>query len=232
MKRFYKDASAAAAEDAGWRVLLDGRRVKTQGGRAQIVPTERLAAALATEWAGQGEEIDPTAFVLRDLADYAIDVIAADRAAVLADLLRYAETDTLCYRAEPDEPSHARQLELWEPLLLAAEARWDVQFERVAGIIHRAQPAETLARLEAVLAPKDAFTLAGLVTLTTLSASLVIGLAALEPDADLALLWRASELEADWQIEQWGQDDEAEVRAARRFTAFSAAARFVGLVRA
>ncbi len=231
MKRFYKDASTAAAEDAGWRVLLDGRRVKTQGGRAQIVPTERLAAALAAEWAGQGEEIDPAQLVLRDLADYAIDVIAADRAAVLADLLRYAETDTLCYRAEADEPSHARQLELWEPLLLAAEARWNVQFERVAGIIHRAQPPETLRRLETVLAPKDAFTLAALVTLTTLSASLVIGLAALEPDADLALLWRASELEADWQIEQWGQDDEAEVRAARRFTAFSAAARFAGLVR-
>lgn len=232
MKRFYKDASAAAAEDAGWRVLLDGRRVKTQGGRAQIVPTEPLAAALAAEWAGQGEEIDPTAFVLRDLADYAIDVIAADRAAVLADLLRYAETDTLCYRAEADEPIHGRQLDLWEPVLKSAEARWDVQFERVAGIIHRAQPAETLARLEAVLAPKDAFTLAALVTLTTLSASLVIGLAALEPDADLALLWRASELEADWQIEQWGQDDEAEVRATRRFKAFSAAARFVGLVQA
>ena len=232
MKRFYKDASAAAAEDAGWRVLLDGRRVKTQGGRTQIVPTEPLAAALAAEWAGQGEEIDPTAFVLRDLADYAIDVIAADRAAVLADLLRYAETDTLCYRAEADEPIYGRQLDLWEPVLKSAEARWDVQFERVAGIIHRAQPAETLARLEAVLAPKDAFTLAALVTLTTLSASLVIGLAALEPDADLALLWRASELEADWQIEQWGQDDEAQVRATRRFTAFSAAARFAGLVRA
>lgn len=231
MKRFYKDASAAAAEDAGWRVLLDGRRVKTQGGRAQTVPTERLAAALAAEWAGQGEEIDPTAFVLRDLADYAIDVIAADRAAVLADLLRYAETDTLCYRAEADEPIHTRQLDLWEPVLKAAEARWDVQFERVAGIIHRAQPPATLRRLEAVLSDKDDFTLAALVTLTTLSASLVIGLSAADSGADLAALWRASELEADWQIEQWGQDDEAEVRATRRFAAFSAAARFVGLVR-
>jgi chaperone required for assembly of F1-ATPase len=230
MKRFYKDANACA-EGAGWRVLLDGRGVRTQGGRAQIVPNEPLAAALAAEWAGQGEEIDPARFVLRDLADYALDVIAADRAAVLADLLRYAETDTLCYRAEADEPSHTRQLELWEPLLLAAEARWDVQFERVAGIIHRPQPAETLARLEAVLAPKDAFTLAALVTLTTLSASLVIGLGALESDADLALLWRASELEADWQVEQWGKDDEAELRAVRRFATFTAAARFAELVR-
>ena len=230
MKRFYKEA-AASAEGAGWRVLLDGRAVKTQGGRAQVVPTEPLAKALAAEWAGQGEEIDPARLILRDLADYAIDVIAADRAAVRADLLRYAETDTLCYRAEPDEPSHARQLELWEPLLLAAEARWAVEFERIAGIIHRPQPAATLAQLEAVLAPQDDFTLAALVTLTTLSASLVIGLGALEPDADLALLWRASELEADWQVEQWGKDDEAELRAVRRFAAFSAAARFAELVR-
>jgi chaperone required for assembly of F1-ATPase len=230
MKRFYTEA-AATPENTGWRVALDGRGVKTQGGRAQIAPTEALAKALAAEWAGQGEEIDPARFVLRDLADYAIDVIAADRAAVLADLLRYAETDTLCYRAEPDEPSHTRQLDLWEPLLLAAEARWQVQFERVAGIIHRPQPTATLARLEAVLAPKDDFTLAALVTLTTLSASLVIGLGALEPDADLPLLWRASELEADWQIEQWGKDDEAELRAVRRFAAFSAAASFAGLVR-
>jgi chaperone required for assembly of F1-ATPase len=230
MKRFYKEATASA-DEAGWRVLLDGRGVKSQGARAQIVPTAALANVLAAEWSGQGEEIDPAQFVMRDLADYAIDGIAADRAAVLADLLRYAETDTLCYRAEPDEPSHDRQLELWEPLLLAAEARWQVQFERIAGIIHRPQPALTLDRLQAVLAPKDDFTLAALVTLTTLSASLVIGLSALEPDADLALLWRASELEADWQVEQWGKDDEAELRAVRRYATFAAAARFAKLAR-
>lgn len=230
MKRFYKNATHVA-DDTGWRVLLDGRGVKSQGGRAQIVPTASLAAALAAEWADQGEEIDPAGFVLRDLADYAIDVITGDRDAVLADLLRYAETDTLCYRAEADEPIHARQLELWEPPLKAAEARWDIHFERVAGIIHRPQPAETLRRLQTALALHSDFTLSALLTLTSLSASLVLGLSALEPDADIAALWRASELEADWQIEQWGQDHEAEIRAARRFTAFAAAARFAGLVR-
>ena len=148
MKRFYK-AVAVAPAGGGWQVTLDGRAVKTQGGRAQVVPAQALAAALAAEWGGQGETIDPAALVLRDMADHALDVIASDRAAVIADLLRYAETDTLCYRAEPDEPLHARQIELWEPLLNTAEARWDVHFQRVAGVIHQAQPPATMARLEA-----------------------------------------------------------------------------------
>ncbi len=230
MKRFYKETATTTAE-GGWQVTLDGRKVKTQGGKQQIVPSAGLAAALADEWAAQGEDIDPGTFVLRDLADYALDVVEADPAAVIATLLRYGETDTLCYRAEPDEPLHARQIAVWEPLLKSAETRWDVHFERISGIIHRPQPAETLKRLESVLTAHDAFTLAALNTLASLSASLNIALAAIEPGADIAALWDAAELEADWQVEQWGEDHEATTRRERRLAAFTAAARFAELAR-
>lgn len=230
MKRFWKEVGVSEVA-GGFSVTLDGRALKTQGKRAQVVPLRPLAEALAAEWAAQGEEIDPAAFVLRDLADMAIDVIAEDREAAIAGLLRYAETDTLCYRAEPDEPLHARQLELWEPLLLAAEARWDVHFERVSGVIHRPQSPEMLARLRAVLEAKDTFALSALATLTPLSASLVIGLAALEADADARQLWTAAELEEEWQAELWGREEEAEERRARRFVAFEAAMQFARLAR-
>lgn len=230
MKRFYKVA-AVAREGDGWRVTLDGRPVRSVGGRPQIVPSEALAAALAAEWADQGEEIDPAAFVLRDMADHALDVVGPDRATAIATLLRYAETDTLCYRAEDGEALHERQGEVWEPLLTAAEARWDVHFERISGVIHRPQPAATLKRLEAVLQAEDDFTLAALTTLTTLAASLVIGLAALAEDADPATLWDAANLEEDWQAELWGKDYEAEARRERRLGVFSAAVRFVRLAR-
>ena len=59
---------------------------------------------------------------MRDLADYAIDQVAPDRPGVAARLLPYAETDTLCYRADPDEPLYRRQQERWEPLVQAMEA--------------------------------------------------------------------------------------------------------------
>ncbi len=210
--------------------MLDGRAVKTQGGAAQVLPSAALADALAAEWAAQGERVDASAFMLRDLADYAIDSVAPARAAAIATLLAYAETDTLLYRAPPHDPLHPRQLAAWEPLVAAAEARWDIAFERVSGVVHRPQPAAALARLGAALEPLDPFHLAALTTLTTLTASLLAGLAALDPDADIDALWFATELEETFQAEQWGQDAEAAARSARRRAAFEAAARFARLL--
>jgi chaperone required for assembly of F1-ATPase len=231
MKRFYKDVTLGE-DAAGWRVLLDGRGIKTAGGRAQVVPSRALAQALAAEWAGQGDEIIPTTFIFRDMADYAIDVVAPDRGDAIARLLPYADTDTLCYRADEGEALLDHQMEVWEPLLTAAESRWDMHFERICGVIHRPQPAATMARLNAVLEAQDDYTLAALRTLAGLAASLVIGLAALSPEADIEALWDAANLEEDWQAELWGKDAEAEALRALRLKAFAAAARFAGLVQA
>lgn len=230
MKRFYKDVSVTPGEN-GWRVLLDGRAIKTAAGNAQVVPTAALADALADEWAEQGETIDPARFVQRDMADYAIDIVAQGRAETVRALLSFAETDTLCYRAEEGEALTERQQEVWEPLLAAAEARWDVHFERIGGVIHRAQPAATLVRMEAVLAAESDYALTALRTLASLAASLVIGLAALAPGADAEALWDAANLEEDWQADLWGKDAEALELREKRFRTFAAAMRFAELAR-
>jgi chaperone required for assembly of F1-ATPase len=230
MKRFYKAAVAERAEE-DWRETLDGRAVKTAGGQPQLVPTERLAQALAAEWQAQGDEIVPETLVLRDLADYALDVVAPGREPAIRALLAFAETDTLCYRGDEGEALHQRQVEVWEPLLIAAERRWDVHFTRVCGIVHQPQAPATIARLEAALAALGDFQLAALNTLAGLSASLAIGFAALEPQADPHALWNAANLEEDWQAELWGKDAEALALRERRFAAFVAAMRFVQLAR-
>ncbi len=228
MKRFYKAAEAAAVA-GGWQVMLDGRGVKTQGSRAQVVPGEALAKALAAEWAAQQGKIDPATFVLRDMADYALDVVASDRAAAIKALLAYAESDTLCYRAEEGEALHRRQIAVWEPLLAAAERRWDIAFTRTSGVMHQLQPLPSLARLQAVLATQGSFVIAALRSAAGLSASLVIALAAIEPGADAEALWAAANLEEDFQAEQWGQDAEAVALRARRFGDFAGATEFARL---
>lgn len=233
MKRFYRDVALAPVE-GGWQVALDGRTVRTPGGAQQVAPAEPLARALAAEWEAQGEALDPKSFPMRDMADYAIDVVAPAPHAVADTLIAYAETDTLCYRADPGEPLFERQEQVWEPLLSAFEAREGAVFVRVSGIVHAQQDARTLERLHARVCAENPFRLAALEAMSALSASLVIGLTALadtgaEEDAARAL-WRAASLEEEWQAELWGRDQEAEERRARREADFLAAWRFARLV--
>lgn len=230
MKRFWKEAGVHEAR-GGWQVTLDGRGVKTVAGNPQIVPGRTLAEALAAEWEAQADEVDAGGFMFRDLADYAIDVVAPDHAAAVEALLPYGDTDTLLYRADPGEPLYRRQQAEWEPLVTAAEARLGAPFTRVSGIIHRAQPDATVERLKARLAALDAFDLTALRTLAGLAASLITGLAALDPQADAGALFDAAHLEETWQAELWGKDAQAEARSNARRAAFEAAAAFAQLAR-
>ena len=229
MKRFYKDVSVART-DLGWVVSLDGRPIKTQGGQPQVLPSEALAEMLAEEWRAQGDKIDPAGFRFRDMADYALDVVARDKAALVEKLLGYAETDTLCYRAEPEDALFRRQQEVWEPIVAAMEGREGVKLHRISGILHRPQTEETRARLAARLEALDPFTLAALEQSTSLAASLCIGLEALQEGADGEALWDAANLEEDWQAGLWGRDEEAEERRAKRKGDFLAAMEFSGAI--
>lgn len=225
MKRFWKQVDIA---EGG--IALDGKPVRTPGRAPLTLPTPALAEAVAEEWRAVAETIDPRTMPLTGLANAAIDRIAADPAPFAAGLARYGESDLLCYRAAEPEPLVARQQAAWDPLLDWARGRYDVHFETVTGIIHRAQPPATLARLGEAVAALDPFRLAGLSPVVTVSGSLVAALALLEGAADAEAVWRAAQIDEAWQEEQWGSDDLAlRARAAHRAD-FDAGARFLSLL--
>jgi len=229
VKRFYKDVTVEEAE-GGWQVALDGRAIKTQGGRAQVVPSRALAQALAKEWKDQGEEIAPSLFPFRDHADFAIDMVGTDRGAVIRKLIGYAETDTLCYRADPEDALYRQQLEVWEPLVEHVEGKLGLRFQRVSGIVHKPQPEETLAVLRSHLEAQDDFTLAGMTAMASLAASLCVALLANDEAVnDPMALWRDANLEEEWQADKWGRDEEAEAVRKKREGDFSAAQVFTTL---
>lgn len=217
MKRFYETVGTRQV-DGGWQVTLDGRGLKTVKSTPQIVPTQSFASALAAEWESQGEDMNPNGFALRDTVDYAIDVVAADRPAMAEKIATYGDTDTLLYRANPDEPLYARQMEVWEPIVAAFETREGVELVRISGIIHRPQSDAALDILRGRLGQLSPFTLAGIEAMASLAASLIVALSAAEATQqdEVLELWRAASLEEEWQADLWGRDYEAEDRRAKR----------------
>lgn len=230
MKRFYKDVTTAPVE-GGWQVFLDGRAMKTQGGKAQVVPVEALAEVLAAEWREQGEEIDPAAFPMRDMVDYGLDRVAQDPAEAIDAIMPYGDTDTLCYRADEGDSLRQRQDEAWEPMLAAVEGEHGVTFARAGGVLHAPHPQATLPKLRAHLEKFDPLTLVAVQNMAALASSLCVALTALKPDADVEALFGHANLEEDWQARQWGWDNDALARRDARLAGFRLAAELARLVR-
>ena len=69
MKRFYKEVSVSG----DFSVLLDGKPIKTPAKAKLVLPTQRLAEAVADEWRSQGTNIAPATMLLTKLANTAID---------------------------------------------------------------------------------------------------------------------------------------------------------------
>lgn len=229
MRRFYKEASSRPAE-GGHEILLDGRPVKTPAQQALVVPSEALAQAVTEEWHAQGEKVDPRSMPLTGLANAAIDRVGPDRDSFARTLSQYGESDLLCYRAEGPDSLASRQARLWDPLLAWARRRFDVNFEVIAGIMHRPQPQHTIDQLSHAVAARNAFELAALSPLVTISGSLVIALALAEGEIGLEDAWAAATLDEAWQLEQWGADSEAEKMLEARRGEFEAAYHFLQLL--
>lgn len=225
MKRFWREVSVKDGE-----IRLDDRPVRTPGRAPLAIPYPRLAEAIAEEWRAVEGDIDPRAMPLTGLANAAIDRIATDSVTFAAGLARYGESDLLCYRAETPAELVARQQAAWGPLLDWAQRRYDVHFEVTTSVIHTPQPAATLARLAEAVAARNAFELAGLSPVVTVTGSLVAALALLEGAADAETVWRAAEVDEDWQAEQWGEDDLAQRARAVHRADFDAGARFLSLL--
>ena len=228
-KRFYKSATAAEREDGGFAVLLDGRQVKTPAGKPLAVPGRGLAEAIAAEWNAQGESIVPASLPLTRLANTAIDAVAERKAEVAADIVKYAATDLVCYRAEYPAGLVAAQAAAWDPILSWAAARHGAPLLTSAGIAHVAQPEASLAALRSVVAAMDAFKLTALHAMTSLTGSALIALAQAEGELPGAAAWAAANTDEHWQASHWGEDFEAAERLKARLVEFEAASRFFQL---
>lgn len=216
-KRFYEAVSVGEDGEGGYAVLLDGKTVRTPSKAKLAVPTPTAAEMVAAEWAAQKDIINPLTMPVTRLVNTVIDGVALDPQPVFEDILRYSSTDLLCYRADAPQRLVELQAESWDPILGWASDRLGARFILAEGVMHQEQPREAIAAFGAGLKRHDdAFRLACLHTVTTLTGSALLALAYAEAVVDADEVWRLAHVDEDWQISQWGDDEEAIRRRAAR----------------
>jgi chaperone required for assembly of F1-ATPase len=228
-KRFYKEVTIAEA-DGGYAVLLDGKAIRTPARVHLFLPGRKLAEALAEEWRAQGDTIKPETMPLTRLANTAIDRVAPDPAAAVAQILAFGRTDALCYRAAEPAELATRQKQHWDPLLAWAEDRYGARLKVTAGIGYVDQPPDALRALESAVCAYDPFAIAALHAAATVLGSLVVALALADGRLDPEAAFAVAHVDETYQAERWGWDPEAERRRRERLSELLNAERFFRLV--
>ncbi len=225
-KRFYKQVAVGESDD-GFDIRLDGRVVKTPLKRTFAVPSRNMADAIAAEWQAQETHIDPSGMIITRLANTAIDRVRGDEARIIAELTDFAASDLVCYRAGTPDPLVARQAMHWDPVLDWVRQTHGGQFICVEGIVHHAQPDTALAAVSKALGSEQEFRLTAIHNMTTLTGSVLIAMMSAAGRLSGEDAWAAAHADEDWQIEQWGSDEEAEARRAVRKRDFDTTMQFL-----
>ncbi|MEY3233533.1 ATP12 family chaperone protein [Aquidulcibacter sp.] len=215
-RRFYKTVDIAPVE-TGFAVRLDQATPKTPAKKPLVLPTQAAAELVAAEWDAQIESIDPFAMPITRLVNVALDRATETRHAMVGEIVKYAATDLVCYRAATPASLVAAQAAAWDPLLTWAEAHLGVQLVTTMQALAIDQPEESLARIEAAAHALDDLRLTALAFVNGLAGSAIVALALIHRHIDGEKAFRAIRVEEDWQAERWGRDpDEEKIANARR----------------
>ncbi len=224
LKRFYAEVSTEQ-RDEGHVLLLDGKLARTKLRKPLAVETAAAAALLVREWGAQGEHINPATMPITRMLHAAIDHVAEAREAVVEDILKYAGSDLVCYRAAQPERLVELEAKHWDPVLGHAEAAYGARFALSEGVRFVEQPSAAIEKLRGpVTRHVSPASLAAFHVLTTLSGSALIALAVADEAISAEAGFDAGDVDADFEISVWGGDDEALERRAARLADFLAAA--------
>src|SRR5450755_1161158 len=138
-KRFYQEVTIAPEAGGGASLRLDGKPVRTPGKAPLVLPNAALAEAVAEEWRAQGERIDPQTMPLTKLANSTLDGVRGREAAVIADMLAFAGSDLVCYRAKGPEGLAAAQAGHWDKVVAFARDL-GAPLRLGEGVVHVDQP--------------------------------------------------------------------------------------------
>jgi chaperone required for assembly of F1-ATPase len=229
-RRFYERAEVGSCSGQGHPVLLDGKPVRTPARELLTAPAQPLAEAIAAEWHGQKDVIDPARMPLTRLANVIIDGVVKKPSPVTAEIEKYLGSDLLLYRAGEPEGLVASQAKHWNPVLDWARDALGARFVLAQGVTFVEQPREAVAAAAKAI-PTNPWRLGAVNAATALTGSALIALALAHDRIGTEAAWAAAHVDEDWNMSLWGRDEQALERRAFAFSEMQAAALVLSLLR-
>ena len=199
MKRAYKVASYTKTED-GFVIQLDGKTIKTPLAQPLAAPNRAIADAIVREWSEQGDAVIPDTMPMTQMLTTALDR-QRERDSITKHLLKYLDTDLLCYRTKEPIDLAKRQKEVWDRWLTWFDEHFESPLEVTFGIDALKQDSDTHKQIWNYLEALDEYYFTVLQIVTSLTGSIVLGLAFLEQEATPEDVYNAAELEEIYHAE-------------------------------
>ncbi|CAG8734930.1 11463_t:CDS:2, partial [Racocetra persica] len=226
-RRFWKEVSVLSNKDV-YQIALDKRPLKTPGGAPLVIPRSHkyLAILIAGEWESQKTLLKQHSLPLActniiidqninrktSLVARSIDAFEKDplsRKEAITRLIRYFDTDTVCYQETYPDILVDLQKQYWDPTVKWAQETYGVEIKVTNGIVGAQQPIETRNKLREIVEEFDSLKLSAFERATMLTKSFLIGLGLVERQLTVEFASTAAQIETVSQTIRWGKLEDA-----------------------
>ena len=195
--------------------MLDGKAVKTPLKQTLYAPNEDVAHVLMKEWAEVEEQIDPNTMPCTQILSTCTDRIRNERAALQEQVLKYLDTDLVCYRTPPSTPEEEQQAstqaELWDPWCTWFEEKFGKPLQTTTDIAALTQDELAHKNVKTAVEALDDLRFTLLQMIVPLSGSLVLALAFVDGKIEPQALYDMTHIEERfkdemYKAEKYGRD--------------------------
>jgi chaperone required for assembly of F1-ATPase len=209
MKKFWKTVEVSELTTNSYQILLDKKILKTPMQNDLIFTDYRISYETSLEWDINSDELDTDEMIFFGIFSTAIDRIVNDRVLYINEIMKFVDTDLICYKADKPDELVELQNKHWDPILLIIKNYISEEIEVFTGIMPGTQNRQVHNKIKKLIHNFSNIELSILHRLTNIIGSIFISLCVLKGDILKKHVCQLCFLDELWQAENWGVEEEA-----------------------
>ncbi|MDC1356613.1 hypothetical protein N8310_03395 [Pseudomonadota bacterium] len=209
MKKFWKTVEVSELTTNSYQILLDKKILKTPMQNDLIFTNYRISYETSLEWDINSDELDTDEMIFFGIFSTAIDRIVNDRVLYINEIMKFVDTDLICYKADKPDELVELQNKHWDPILLIIKNYIGEEIEVFTGIMPGTQNIQVHNKIKKLIHNFSNIELSILHRLTNIIGSIFISLCVIKGDILKKYICQLCFLDELWQAENWGVEEEA-----------------------